>query len=406
MNLAAKIRRLRSGRDTDTGAPAADPDRVALLSRLDRGGARQRDVAADQRGDAFQLSVGALSAGLSVTEARIVAPRPDAHLDLDRLPDTAGWSADGEWLYLDTETTGLSGGVGTLVFMVGLARWQAPGVLEVRQYTLGRIADEGRFLRAVLDGFGPTTRLVTFNGKSFDMPLLEARCALNRLTVPADRRAHLDLVHPVRRVFRDRWPDCRLQTAERLLLGLVRSDDLPGELAPVAWRRWLRHRDTRELAAVLRHNRQDVISLAWLHRRLVDVYQGDGCFGADPADVGRAWHQAGQTGTAVRIWEGAGPALGTRGRLLLAAEYKRRRDWASAVGIWQGLHADGCPDASSELAKYFEHQLRDYRRAGLYAAHCRHPERLARLERLRLRLEREDAGRRPGQCLELAIEGA
>lgn len=406
MNLADRIRRLRSGRTTDAPAPTTDHDRLAQLRRLGRtrGGGH---VGPPEGGDACRsLSARLRTEGVCVSVATVAPPVADAHVGLQHLPDTAGCSADGDWLYLDTETTGLSGGVGTLVFMVGLARWQASGMLEVRQYTLGRIADEARFWHAVLEDVGPNTRLVTFNGKSFDLPLVESRCALNRLAVPVDRGAHLDLLHAVRRLFRDAWPDCRLQTAEHRLLGLVRSDDLPGELAPMAWRRWLRHGDTRELVGVLAHNRQDVVSLAWLHRRLVDVYRGDGCCGVDPTEVGRAWHQAGQADAALRIWENAGPVLGARGRLLLAAEYKRRRDWRSAIRVWEALHAEGCPDASSELAKYFEHQRRDFRQARLYAACCRAPERQARMERLARRIERDGPRRRPLPGLELPLREA
>jgi tetratricopeptide (TPR) repeat protein len=270
--------------------------------------------------------------------------------------------------------------------MVGTARWLDTGQLRVRQFTLGRISDEARFWRAVLDELGAGTRIVTFNGKSFDLPLVEARCTLNRQSLPERSPAHLDLLYPVRRLFRATWPDCRLQTAERRLLGLARHDDLPGELAPLAWGRWLRHGDARELAGVLLHNHQDVVSLALLHHRLVEIYRDSPGNLADPADIGRAWLKAGRVERAVAIWEAAGAALAGRGRLMLADAYKRRGDWVQAVDIWQQLHAAGCPDASSELAKYFEHRRRDYHRAVDYAASCQPLERDVRLARLNRRL--------------------
>lgn len=387
MNLADRLNRLRQGRrpDEPTEPPQAARDQD-LLARLHRSAGRRRQVAAGQtRDSALRASEAALADGLLLTETVVRPACPDVRPALAGLPDSAAWSGDTDWLYLDTETTGLSGGVGTLVFMVGTARWLDVGSLQVRQYTLGRIGDESRLWQMLLDEFGPRTRLVTFNGKSFDLPLVEARCALCRMPFPEPRPAHLDLLYPLRRLFRTSWQDCRLQTAERRLLDLRREDDLPGELAPLAWQRWLRHGDARELEAVLRHNHQDVVSLALLHHRLIDLYRGTDPV-ADPADVGRAWLRAGQVEAGIGILEAAGEALGSRGKLLLAAEYKRRRDWSRAVDIWQGLHAVGCAEASSELARYFEHQRRDFRQAGVYAAHCRQAEREVRLARLRRRL--------------------
>jgi uncharacterized protein YprB with RNaseH-like and TPR domain len=166
-------------------------------------------------------------------------------------------------LFLDTETTGLAGGTGTLAFVVGLARVRREAV-EVTQFLLTGFGGE----RALLDRLAPIVKaaahLVTFNGKSFDMPLIRARARLAGVPLGADEPAHLDLLHVTRRRLREGWADCRLRTAEQEALGFSRTDDLPGAEVPAAWQRWLQRRDPALLPRVLDHNREDLLSLAAL----------------------------------------------------------------------------------------------------------------------------------------------
>ncbi|MDJ0739583.1 MAG: ribonuclease H-like domain-containing protein [Gammaproteobacteria bacterium] len=320
--------------------------------------------------------------GVLEIERRHVLPR--AAVALHALPQVLD-AADADWLYLDTETTGLSGGVGTLAFMVGLARRDGERALDVRQVVAGSFAAERAMLQALAASVTPHSVLVTFNGKAFDVPLLQARLRLHRIDCDLGGLRHLDLMYPVRRAFRRLWPDCRLQTAERCLLGLRRVDDLPGAAAPAAWRDWLRRGATVPLRGVLRHNAQDVVSLARLHARLVAVYAGGDPTPADHAALGVAWQEAGHARRARDVWQRAGRRLSADGRLALAASYRRAGDWPRATALWAGLFAEGDRRAALELSKYYEHRCRDVATAIRYAGYCAADERDRRLARLQLK---------------------
>jgi hypothetical protein len=166
-------------------------------------------------------------------------------------------------LYLDTETTGLAGGTGTVAFMVGLA-WIEGDALRVVQWLLPDFAAEGALVERVSERLTRAGVVVSFNGKSFDLPLLKARARLAGTDLPTDGRAHLDLLHVTRRLLHSGWPDCRLRTAEARALRLERTDDLPGAEAPAAWRRWLQHGDGSALGRVADHNRADLLALVAL----------------------------------------------------------------------------------------------------------------------------------------------
>jgi len=166
-------------------------------------------------------------------------------------------------LFLDTETTGLAGGTGTVAFVVGLA-WIDGASLRIVQWLMASFAAERELIARVRDRFARAAALITFNGKSFDLPLLKARARLAGRDLGVEDIAHLDLLHATRRLLRAGWPDCRLRTAEAEALRLERVNDLPGAEAPGAWRRWLERGDGSLLERVLDHNRADLLSLAAL----------------------------------------------------------------------------------------------------------------------------------------------
>jgi hypothetical protein len=166
-------------------------------------------------------------------------------------------------LFLDTETTGLAGGTGTVAFAVGLA-WLEGASLRVVQWLMASFAAERALLACVRERFAGAAVLVSFNGKSFDLPLLKARARLAGADLEIEAVTHLDLLHSTRRLLRAGWADCRLRTVETEALRLVRVNDLPGAEAPRAWRRWLDRGDGSLLQRVLDHNRADLISLAAL----------------------------------------------------------------------------------------------------------------------------------------------
>jgi hypothetical protein len=190
-------------------------------------------------------------------------------------------------------------------------------------------------------------------------------------------------MYSVRRAYRDHWPDCRLQTAERRLLDIQRQDDLPGAEAPAAWQSWLRRGVTSQLARVLEHNCQDVVSLALLHRCLVPVYRGSVQTGLNHAAIGRAWREAGQPKLARRVWESAGERLDDKGSLQLAALYRHLGEWSRAEKLWLRLHARGNASAALALSKYYEHRRRDFCKALDFASQCPPAERQMRYSRLK-----------------------
>lgn len=395
MSLAARLDRLRgvarprgleADPQTDVAAAPRSGSRgeAGLPAEVRRPVRAGRSAVASGGADLAQaLGAERLGDGLLLCRREVVLQADDARLH--DLPDACGF-ASADWVYLDTETTGLSGGVGNLAFMVGVARYRRAHRLELHQYLLDGFTGEGRMLAALADWIGPHANLVSYNGKCFDLPLLQARCRVQRLAGGLSSAGHLDLMHVVRRAFRRHWPDCRLQTAERRLLDLHRVDDLPGAEAPAAWQAWLGRGDARRLAGVLAHNHQDVVSLARLHRRLVRVYAGGGDAGIDHAAVGMAWLRAGRPAQARQVWESAGRHLDARGRLQLAALHRRRGCWAEAEALWLELHAAGDATAACELSKLYEHRRHDYRRALAFAAACTGEERAARLQRLQHKL--------------------
>ncbi len=166
-------------------------------------------------------------------------------------------------LFLDTETTGLAGGTGTVAFVVGLA-WIDGASLRLVQWLMASFAAERALIGRVRERLARAAAIVTFNGKSFDLPLLKARARLTGGDLGVQDVPHLDLLHATRRLLRAGWPDCRLRTAEAEALRIERVDDLPGAEAPGAWRRWLARGDGSLLERVLDHNRADLLSLAAL----------------------------------------------------------------------------------------------------------------------------------------------
>lgn len=173
-------------------------------------------------------------------------------------------------LAFDTETTGLAGGTGTRAFMIGAADWRDGG-LRIRQLCITRLAAEEAMLDAFARWLRPETVLLSYNGKSYDRPLLSTRFRLARMADPLPALRHLDLLHPVRRRYRGVWLNCRLATAERELLGVLREDDLPGSEAPGAWLAYLRGGSASKLRRVGLHNAQDLRSLCGLLEALQDT---------------------------------------------------------------------------------------------------------------------------------------
>jgi uncharacterized protein YprB with RNaseH-like and TPR domain len=284
------------------------------------------------------------------------------------LPDGMAPAGDAT-LFLDTETTGLAGGTGTYVFLVGLATW-AGDRLRIVQYFLGDLGAEAAFLsavRAAVDGVG---RLVTFNGKTFDLPLLETRYLLARSAWWGADVPHLDLYPLARALWRSHVADCRLTTLEAALLALDRGDDLPGAMMPQLYFRYLRHRDTRALPRIFAHNRWDLVALATLAARAEALLAGP-----DPRHDAREWLGAARwferrdPGRSATFYEAALGAAGLPGGLRTRAGWRLGRLWRragrldEALGLWRTVAAaDSAPPLPLlvDLAKLYEHHARAY----------------------------------------------
>jgi uncharacterized protein YprB with RNaseH-like and TPR domain len=295
---------------------------------------------------------------------------PDPVL-LDRLaPDLDAAHIQGA-AFLDIETTGLSGGTGTYAFLVGVGTFEGY-TFRVRQFFLGGPAGEAAMLTAIAETVDRCQSLVTFNGKSFDLPQLCTRYTLQRLAPLATDLPHVDLLHPARRLFGRRLESCRLGEIEREVLGFRRVGDLPSWMIPGLYFAYIRRRDAAGLHPVFEHNTLDVISLAGLIAALNSVAggaaEGDG---SHLLVLGR-WDEARRRrDSAARLYQEAwrnleGDEAG-EAAWRLARLRRRAGDWAGCTSVWtQEQAAPGLRRqvrANIELAKIAEHHSRDVGRA-------------------------------------------
>lgn len=323
-------------------------------------------------------------------------------------------------LFVDLETTGLAGGAGTYAFLVGCAFFEPHG-FRIRQYFLPGYQHERRLLAEVERLVRASASLVSYNGKTFDVPVLETRYQFNRLAPPFGEIAHVDMLHAARRFWRGAppapgaWPEtdsCRLSALERTLFGVRRIGDVPGFEIPGRYFDFMRSGNAAPLEPVLEHNRLDLISLAALTARAVRLLADapHSCASArESLGAGRLLERAGRGEQAERCFRSAadraryerGPdASWTRADALraLAVRHRRRRRHEEAAEAWQAIVDDRrAPagirrEALEALAIHFEHRTRDLGEARRFAqlslaarvgtpamAEGRH--RLARLER-------------------------
>jgi uncharacterized protein YprB with RNaseH-like and TPR domain len=251
-DLARRLDRFRAG----LGPAAAPGERVDPLPHRPLAAADLADrLATTLDGEVVVTPAGRYV----VVEGRSV----ELPIDRQRLADLPGQPpADRPLVCLDTETTGLATAAGTVAFLIGLGWWQGPTFRQV-QLLLPDHGQEPALLAALAAHIPADAWLVTYNGRGFDWPLLVTRYRLARRAAPV-HDGHLDLLPIVRRVFRHRMDDARLQTAERTLLGMTRHDDVDGWEIPGRYLGFLRGGPAQPLAAVVRHNDEDVHSLARL----------------------------------------------------------------------------------------------------------------------------------------------
>jgi uncharacterized protein YprB with RNaseH-like and TPR domain len=289
------------------------------------------------------------------------------------MPNPAEDLADPEqWLFLDIETTGLAGGSGTYAFLVGVAWWEAGG-LEIEQFFMRDYSEECSLLFALGERLAERRVLVTFNGKSFDWPLLETRYRMNRKIPPPVPLAHLDFLHPARNLWRLRLGSVRLSGLERHVLGWDRGADLTSDLIPRIYLDFVRGAPPEQLIPVFHHNQMDLRGLAGLSSRILSLLSDVETQGEDGLElfgVSRICERRGDSVRARKLYEKSIatvlPAETDRSaRRLLARLAKRDGDFAVACELWSSALGNSFEgyEAYEQLAIYHEHNARDPRRA-------------------------------------------
>ena len=322
---------------------------------------------------------------------RIVEAASRARLFTGRSAE--GAEAGEPFVFFDLETTGLSGGAGTHVFLVGCATFDADGSFLVRQFMLTSPACEKPMLASVGSALSSAGALVSFNGKSFDAPVLETRYLFHRLEWDGRRVPHLDVLHPARRFWGSRAPqplanatDCSLVSLERHVLGASRRGDIPGIEIPARYFQFLRSGDARPLVPVLEHNRLDLLTLAALASRLLHLARSgppEARSAREALALGHVFARAGLDPQAREAFEralslcaapaGAYDAIRVDALRALAHAWRRARQYDRAADRWSQLLAmRGCPaavarEATEALAIHHEHRMRDLALARAFA---------------------------------------
>ncbi len=332
-----------------------------------------REVPLDEMHGRIRLGDSAMVAARLSEEFSVLAgaaPDPDAG---ERL------------LYFDLETTGLQGGAGTHAFLVGCG-WFADAGMHLRQYVMTGFGDEPAMLEAVAEDLREIGALVTYNGRTFDVPLLDMRYRFHRRPSPFDAMAHLDMLHTARRLWRGEDDEaagttarCSLGVLEATICGVRRDGDVAGCEIPSRYFQFVRTGDARPLGAVLAHNRFDLLSLAVLTARALRLVR-TGATLADSvrecAGLGRVFERAGRLeaaldcygqagGVQARIESGEGGAVRADALRRYASLCRRHRRFAEAAVAWQSVLAmRRCPphvrrEASEALAIHYEHRAKD-----------------------------------------------
>jgi uncharacterized protein len=394
VNLAERLRAVvrPQGSAAASVAPVADPRPVAApLGDGARCGALERVLGGQWRdaphGRSFvvvrRFDPGTVHGSTSVGAVASHLASATAAAPLVSVP-----SARAPFVFFDLETTGLSGGAGTYAFLVGCGWFDASGEFVTEQHLLVDYASERVMLQSVAGELGRAGALVSFNGKSFDAPVLETRYAYNRMPSPCVDRPHLDVLHPARR-FWENGESCSLIALERQVLGSSRIGDVPGFEIPARYFQFIRSGDPRPLAAVFEHNRLDLLSLAGLTARLLHLVDGGPSNTLDAREavaLGRIYSRAGLDRRAAEsfehglmLWERslakgwADVSVKVEALRSLALAARRARQFEVAAVRWQQLlDVPECSrsvlrEASEALAIHHEHRARDLATAKVFA---------------------------------------
>jgi len=279
-------------------------------------------------------------------------------------------------LFLDTETTGLTGGTGTIAFLIGVGFFQGEE-FQVHQFFMRDYSEEKAALsifKQLLESF---QFLITFNGRHYDIPLLETRFILSRTASKIREMPNFDLLFPSRKIWKGAYENCRLVTLESRLLGMERVDDIPSEFIPTLYFDYLRTGDGQKIHRVFYHNQMDILSMVALTGRIHLVYHDPNAAqprkGVEHFALGRLFWDHGDFGKAVPCFETAmnrcDEDLAWDVMKWLSMAFKKTGESEKARSVWEEMatwphQKDVFPYV--ELAKYYEHQLKDFEGAIVY----------------------------------------
>jgi uncharacterized protein YprB with RNaseH-like and TPR domain len=266
---------------------------------------------------------------------RIGSPYGGAPLESpDGMSVMRHFGAAGRTVFLDLETTGLTGGTGIYAFLCGVGM-VVGDEFRVMEFFLEGPGKESSFLDAIGSAIPPGSCLVTFNGSAFDIPLLQTRHVLARSEPSWSGMPHIDMLHHARRLYRGYLESCSLASLERHVLRVRRgSEDIPGSQIPLFYAHYLRSGDASRLEGVFRHNEFDIVSLASLYCRIAHILDGDSASGRELLGAGDIWHSRGETARAMKLWDTACSDLTSEAeaRFRRARVFKSSHDFASARG--------------------------------------------------------------------------
>ena len=269
-----------------------------------------------------------------------------------------------EIVFFDVETTGLGRGAGTYCFLVGIGRFEGE-TFRLRQYFMPDFGEEEALLELAARDFAASSGLVSFNGRQFDWPLLETRYTLWRRPPPHPGEPHLDLLLPARRLWRSKLPSCALSALERDMLGVMRTEeDVPGYLIPELYSDYVSRGRTRPMANVFYHNATDLLSMVTLAARIGHlIAQPTESPGCDFVSLGRAYASQGHHERALEAFRRAANSTdrqeAAQGRRELGLLLKRLGRFDEAMAIWWAELEGNDVHPYIELAKQFEHRLKD-----------------------------------------------
>jgi len=278
-------------------------------------------------------------------------------------------------IFMDTETTGLAGGSGTLAFMVGLGYYTEEAFV-LYQYFLRTPEEERAMLTSIDQLMAEQERsiVVSYNGKSFDTPLLNTRYVINQMDSPFKKSDQIDLLHFARRFWKKRLPSRTLGFIENEVLGFYRSEEeVPGWMAPELYFEYLREGKAEGVSHVFYHNAVDIVSLGVLEilmaKLLCNPAENESLHGLDQLSIAKMFIDAQQDDAQVlALYDSATKKtlpeqFSVQGLLEYGHLLKRREAWEEAVKVWERAAAIKSLEACEELAKYYEHQRKDYETA-------------------------------------------